>query len=112
MNKKKIMKSGNIYSGIGKATPDEIFDSIFINASGRVERIISNGQATPEGEWYDQDKDEWVLLLQGSAGVLLEGEDEPVILLPGDYLLLPARCRHRVAWTDQKTQTVWLAVHM
>ena len=106
------MESGNFFSGIGKPAPDEIIDTLLINASGRIERIISNGQATPDGIWYDQDKDEWVLLLQGSAGVLLEGEEEPVTLLPGDYLLLPAHCRHRVVWTEKNTQTIWLAVHI
>lgn len=106
------MQKGNIFSGIRKDAPDEVIEPIFTNSSGRIERIISNGQATPDGIWYDQDKDEWVLLLQGSAGVLQEGKEEPVTLLPGDYLLLPAHCRHRVAWTEKNTQTVWLAVHM
>lgn len=106
------MKTMNFFTGITGSSTVEIIDTVFMNASGKVERIISNGQATPEGVWYDQDKDEWVLLLQGSAGVLLEGEEEPVILYPGDYLMLPAHCRHRVEWTDKNTQTVWLAVHM
>lgn len=106
------MENGNIFSGVKKAAPDEIIDTLATTASGRIERIISNGQATPEGQWYDQDQDEWVLLLEGSAGVLLEGEEKPVTLLPGDYLLLPAHCRHRVAWTEKNKQTIWLAVHM
>ena len=31
---------------------------------------------------------------------------------PGDWVWLPARCRHRVAWTDPDAPTVWLAVHL
>lgn len=77
----------------------------------RLERIISAGQATPEGEWYDQETHEWVVLLSGSAGLLFEGETEIRVLNPGDYLLISAHCRHRVEWTDPERQTVWLAWH-
>src|SRR5690349_20058481 len=77
----------------------------------RIERIVSTGQASPPGFWYDQDWAEWVLLVAGSAGLLIEGEAEPRVLRPGDYLFIPARRRHRVAWTDAERPTVWLAVH-
>jgi cupin 2 domain-containing protein len=76
-----------------------------------LERIVSTGQSTPEGEWCDQDRDEWVILLAGSAGLSFEGEEEIKIMKPGDYVLIPAHTRHRVAWTDEKGQTVWLALH-
>jgi cupin 2 domain-containing protein len=72
----------------------------------RIERIVSTGQATPEGEWYDEDTDEWVLLLAGSARLRMEGEDEDRDLVPGDWLLLPAHCRHRVTWTQSTPPTV------
>ena len=40
----------------------ELFDTLATGAGSiRVERIVSNGQVTPEGEWYDQDLDEWCL---------------------------------------------------
>ena len=77
----------------------------------RLERIVSNGQATPPGEWYDQDTHEWVALLSGGAGLRFEDEAEPRVLRPGDYLLIPAHRRHRVEWTDPGTPTVWLALH-
>jgi cupin 2 domain-containing protein len=77
----------------------------------RIERIVSIGQASPSGHWYDQEGAEWVILLQGSAGVLFEGEDKPRVLAPGDYVLIPARTRHRVEWTSAGQPTVWLAVH-
>lgn len=76
----------------------------------RIERIISTGQASPPGFWYDQTDDEWVLLITGGAGLEVEG-DGITTLAPGDWLLLPAHCRHRVAWTDPASPTVWLAVH-
>jgi cupin 2 domain-containing protein len=52
-----------------------------------------------------------VLVLAGSAGLLLEGEAKPRVLRAGDYLLIPPHRRHRVAWTDGERPTAWLAVH-
>ncbi|HZV82373.1 MAG TPA: cupin [Geobacteraceae bacterium] len=103
--------SGNILAALPPAGREEHFREILQRPGVRIERIVSSGQSTPLEEWYDQEWDEWVLLLAGSAGLLLEGESEPRSLVPGDYLLLPARCRHRVEWTDPQVQTVWLAVH-
>lgn len=77
----------------------------------RIERIVSTGQGSPSGFWYDQAWTEWVVLLAGSAGLLIEGEDAPRILAPGDYLEIPRHARHRVEWTDPDRPTVWLAVH-
>jgi cupin 2 domain-containing protein len=77
----------------------------------RIERIVSTGQASPPGFWYDQAWTEWVILLAGSAGLLIEGEDAPRILAPGDYLEIPPHARHRVEWTAADPPTVWLAVH-
>jgi cupin 2 domain-containing protein len=76
-----------------------------------LERIVSAGQASPPGHWYDQDTSEWVLLLRGRAGLLFEGEDAEIVMQPGDYLLIPAHQRHRVEWTDPEEKTVWLALH-
>ena len=75
----------------------------------RIERIVSTGQTTPEGQWYDQDEDEWVALIQGEA--VLEYENgERLNLSAGDYVLLPAHCRHRVAYTSPQPPCIWLAV--
>ncbi|HEY4745105.1 MAG TPA: cupin domain-containing protein [Desulfuromonadaceae bacterium] len=102
----------NMFANLPDALPDEVFETIAEAGRVRIERIVSHGQATPAEEWYDQGWDEWVLLLAGGAGVLLEGEDEPRPLGPGDYLMIPAHCRHRVAWTAPTERTVWLAVHI
>lgn len=102
----------NIFANLPDALPDEVFETLAESGSVRIERIVSHGQATPEGEWYGQGWDEWVLLLTGNAGLLLEGEEEPRRLGPGDYLMIPAYRRHRVAWTAPAEHTVWLAVHV
>jgi cupin 2 domain-containing protein len=91
---------------------NERVETLLDRADLRIERIISAGQATPEGEWYDQAADEWVLLVSGRARLKIEGERAERELGPGDYLHLPARCRHRVAWTDPDQPTVWLAIHL
>lgn len=106
-----FVQQGNILSNLPASLPDEIIEILVESVNVRIERIISKGQVTPEGEWYDQERDEWVLLLSGGAGVLIEGENSPRVMNQGDYLMIPAHCRHRVAWTDAKEKTVWLAVH-
>lgn len=106
------LNSGNMLADLPADRAAEIFEPILTRPGVRMERIVSFGQATPPGEWYDQGDDEWVMLLSGSAGVLIEGEPSVRSLRPGDYLMLPARCRHRVEWTEQNRDTVWLAIHL
>ena len=107
-----MTESGTMFGHIPPCLPTEVFETLAHKGAVRIERILSHGQATPEGEWYDQDQDEWVLLLAGSAGLLFEGEPEPRRLTAGDYLMIPARRRHRVAWTSTDETTIWLAVHI
>ncbi len=90
---------------------EEDFATILQHEQLRIERIVSTGQQTPPGEWYDQAWDEWVLLLQGEAGLRLEGEAGTRELQAGDHCFLPARCRHRVEWTRAEPPTIWLAIH-
>jgi len=101
----------NLLTDLPPALPSEAFETLLESDSVRIERIVSNGQATPTGEWYDQERDEWVLVLAGSAGLVFDGAPEPQRLVAGDYTLIPAGCRHRVAWTDPNQKTVWLAIH-
>ena len=75
----------------------------------RIERIVSTGQATPPGQWYDQREDEWVVLIQGEA-VLQYDTGEKLRMSAGDHTLLPARCRHRVAYTSTQPPCIWIAV--
>ncbi len=90
---------------------EEIFEELLCGGRFRVERIISTGQTTPAGSWYDQESDEWVLLLSGAARLRFENEAGEVALKPGDFVNIPAHCRHRVEWTDPRQETVWLALH-
>ncbi len=101
----------NLFTTISPEVPGEIFEILLEAGNFRLERIVSHGQATPPGEWYDQDTHEWVALLSGAAGLRFEDEAAPRVLRPGDYLLIPAHRRHRVEWTDPEAPTVWLALH-
>jgi cupin 2 domain-containing protein len=105
------MKTGNLFSNIPENVPQEIFEPLLEHPHFKLERIISAGQATPPGEWYDSETDEWVILLSGGAKLLYEGEAEAREMRPGDYVLIPAHKRHRVEWTDPDQKTVWLVLH-
>ena len=104
-------KDNNIYTSIPEKLDQEYFESIVKKDNIIIERIISKGHITPKGEWYDQDKDEWVILLRGQALVLFELPEKEVMLFEGDYLLIPAHSRHRVEWTLPDVNTFWLAIH-
>lgn len=107
------LRSGNLGDGLPtEPTPREIVDILAASGGMRIERIVSTGQATPPGEWYDQPDDEWVVVISGAARLRIDGEDADRALAPGDWLLLPAHCRHRVTWTQASPRTVWLAVHV
>ena len=91
--------------------PNEIYRTLLKTDHFKLERIVSAGQSTPPGVWFDDETNEWVILLRGSAGLLLEGERKEAVMGPGDYIHIPAHKRHRVEWTDKKQKTIWLALH-
>ncbi|MEN5140483.1 cupin [Pseudomonas juntendi] len=88
----------------------EQVDELLNRPGVRVERIVSSGQASPPGFWYDQAEGEWIVLVSGAAGLRFEHEPHNRLLAPGDCLDIPPHCRHRVEWTAPGTSTVWLAV--
>ena len=104
------MKTKNIFTNIPKQLPDEIFEDIISTQNLKIERIISKGHTTPISQWYDQDTDEWVIILQGEAIISFE-DSKDVHLRVGDYLNIPAHVKHKVSWTISNTETIWLAVH-
>lgn len=101
----------NLFTSMPVSTGVETFDDLLNVPSLRIERIVSHGQASPPGFWYEQDHDEWVIVLQGSASLQVEGNDAPVTLERGDHYWLPAGLRHRVESTAADGPTIWLAVH-
>jgi cupin 2 domain-containing protein len=101
----------NLFSEIHDSMSGEFFEILLRNEHFKLERIISSGQASPPGEWFDQEMNEWVILLSGSARLLFEGERDAYMMRPGDYIHIPTHKRHRVEWTDPKQKTVWLALH-
>ena len=105
------MKIKNLFRDLPKGMVKEISEVLLDTRHFRLERILSTGQGTPRREWYDQESNEWVILLEGSAGLLFEGETEACVMHPGDYVDIPAHRRHRVEWTDSKRKTIWLALH-
>ena len=105
------MKVGNLFDGILERMKEEIFETLIQTDHFQLEKIISRGHATPPGEWYNQDREEWVVLLKGRAGLLFEGETEVQVMGPGDCLQIPSHRRHRVEWTDPNGETIWLALH-
>jgi cupin 2 domain-containing protein len=104
--------NSNIFNNIPDQLPEELIECIFKRNNIQVERIISRGHITPAGQWYDQDWDEWVILLQGQAIILYEKDNQTFHLNAGDYLLIPSHARHRVEWTLPDFDTVWLAVNL
>ncbi len=100
---------GNVFASLPPLPPDrELFELLCAGEGVKIERILSHGQRTPPGEWLDQDLDEWVVLLQGSARLSFE-EGGEARLRAGDWLFIAGHRRHRVEETS--TACIWLAVH-
>ncbi|MDJ0637146.1 MAG: cupin domain-containing protein [Xenococcaceae cyanobacterium MO_188.B29] len=100
----------NIFDLPSSLPNKELFESLVSADNILIERIISTGQVTPPGDWYDQDKDEWVILLQGEA-ILAYADGSQTKLIVGDYLFIPAHQKHRVEYTSSQPPCIWLAVH-
>jgi len=103
----------NLFTHLPTELPEELTQVLARGNALRIERILSRGQASPVGFWYDQPEHEWVLLLQGAAKLRVidsDGSEYEISLSPGDYLDLPAHQRHRVEWTHPTDVTIWLAI--
>ncbi|MEZ4501604.1 MAG: cupin domain-containing protein [Dehalococcoidia bacterium] len=102
-------RRGSLFTSLEAGHSDPELVTVLDEGPGwRLERIVSNGHASPPGFWYDQDDDELVFLVAGAARLELE-DASTIELAPGDWLELPAHLRHRVAWTSEAEPTVWLA---
>jgi len=102
--------SKNIYKDLPKNLSEEVFQVIAENSNVKIEKIISNGQSSPPNFWYDQEENEFVILLKGETELLFEN-DEHIKMLPGDYIIIPSHKKHRVEKTSETEETIWLAIH-
>lgn len=98
----------NLFAELPDARQSEQFQNLLMRGGVRIERIVSQGQTSPPGFWYEQAEHEWVVVLRGQARLNVAGELHE--LQPGDAIDLPAGCRHRVEWTTSEEPTIWLAV--
>jgi len=103
-------KPFNLISEIPAAIPEEVVDVLLQTKSVRIERIVSAGQQSPPGFWYDQAEHEWIVVLSGAAALLFDDAVEPVRLEQGDAVNIPAGRKHRVEWTSPDEPTIWLAI--
>ncbi len=99
----------NLLADLPRDLSEEIFTTLLQASGVRIERIVSHGHQSPDGFWYDQPTNEWVLVLQGAAKIEFEGG--MVELGPGNFIDIPAHRKHRVAWTTPDEPTIWLALH-
>ena len=104
------MKARNIFEAIPDHLDEEIFETLAGSDRVRIERIVSRGQNSPKSGWYDQEGNEWVIVLKGEAILSFE-EETAVHLHEGDFINIPSHKRHRVDWTAPDGETIWLAVH-
>jgi len=96
----------NVFENLPRAKK-EVFESIVEKGCVRIERIVSNGDSSEQGFFYDQDEYEFVLLLQGRATLFFE-QYGFVELKKGDYLIIEPHKKHRVESTSR--DAIWLCV--
>ena len=102
----------SLFADLPRSTAsDEQISELLTRRGLRIERIVSTGQCSPPGFWYDQPGGEWVLLIRGAARLRFADEAEARQLRPGDFVDIAAHRRHRVDWTDPEQPTIWLAIH-
>ena len=104
------MKKTNIFTNIPQTLKEELFEDILNKPNIKIQRIVSDGHITEEFDWYDQDSDEWVIVLQGAAIIKFKNEND-VKLEVGDYINIPAHKKHKVTWSSKEIKTIWLAIH-
>lgn len=100
----------NIFDAIPDNLDAEVFETIIASDNVKIERIISKGHTSPDSGWYDQDNNEWVIILKGEA-LLSFADGSQVTLEAGDYVNITAHQKHKVDRTDPDTETIWLAIH-
>ena len=100
----------NLFVLPAEKTATELFIPLFKSEKIIIEKIVSWGHKSPEGFWYDQEKDEWVTVLQGQAR-LSYTNGRVINIGAGDFIFIPAGEKHRVDWTSEDPPCIWLAIH-
>jgi cupin 2 domain-containing protein len=96
----------NLFSPNPDALSEEQFDTLLKTKTLSIEKITSNGQTS--SQWYEQNEDEWVVIIEGEGTLLFEDKRE-VRLKKGEHLYIPKHTKHKVIYTA--SPTIWLAVH-
>ena len=104
------MTIGNLFASLPTDLSEEVIETLAQSEHAHIERIVSKGHHSPASGWYDQNRNEWVIVLKGEAVLAFPDRDD-VTLKAGDFLNIPAHQLHRVKWTTPTTETVWLAIH-
>lgn len=100
----------NLFEQVPAQATEELVHVLLKSETVRIERIVSTGQKSAKDFWYDQDENEWVIVLQGEAKLQFADEKELRCLKPGDSVNILAHRKHRVAATSTTEPTIWLAV--
>jgi cupin 2 domain-containing protein len=96
----------------GEREPIEHIEEILSKGKITIERIVTYGRKpTEEGKWYDDSRNEFVMVLSGATELLFEEGNQRVIMERGDYINIPAHKKHRVEMTRPNGNTLWLAVY-
>lgn len=103
----------NIFKIIPKNLPQELTDILLKDNTVRIERIVSRGHNSPKDFWYDQNENEWVILLKGDAVLIFKEKEKDEILKmkEGDYINIPAYKKHRIEQTSKNEDTIWLCIY-
>jgi cupin 2 domain-containing protein len=99
----------NLFANLPELSTSEQSLSLFENRALKIQRIVSQAYSSPPGFWYDQDEDEWVIMVRGEATLEFE-KQEFVRMKEGDYVTIPRHVKHRVHQTGP--ETIWLAVRI
>jgi len=104
------MKKTNIFKAIPKDLKKEFFKQLLCKNNLKIQKIVSKGHSSPKSGWYNQNDNEWVIVLKGKA-VLSFKNAKDVTLKKGDFINIPTNVKHKVSWTKPNKKTIWLAIH-
>ena len=105
------MKKTNIFKAIPKDLKEELFEQLLCTNDLKIQKIVSKGHTSPKSGWYNQNENEWVMVLKGEAVLSFKNNKKDITLKKGDFINIPAKVKHKVSWTKPNKKTVWLAIY-